>query len=318
MYLTSQITGVPSRHEFLLNFPVMCYDLTTMKRKLGFLFFILAFFALVVGGIKLLGGRAPAQGELKIDSNNPAGIFLGTTHLGQTPYEDKANSGEYTLKLVPDSTAAPISSWQGNIQVAPGLLTYVNADLGDSDFTTAVDVLSLEKVTSKVSEIAVTTNPDGATVALDGETRGVTPVSLAQVAAGDHTLAVSSPGFITRTIRLKTTVGYRLNADIKLALSPEGGMASPSAQTTLPAPTGGTSATSSSSTNPAKPYAVIKDTPTGFLRVRMEPSTNATEAARVNPGDKFPILDTQDGWYKISYDGTNDGWISAQYADKVE
>lgn len=297
----------------------MCYDLTTMRRKLGFLFFILAIFALIIVGIKILGNREPAQGELKIDSNDPAGIFLGTTHLGQTPYEDKVNAGEYTLKLVPDSTAATLSSWQGNIQIVSGLLTYVNADLGDSDFTTAVDVLSLEKVTSKVSEIAVTTNPDGATVALDGETRGVTPVSLSQVAAGDHTLAVSSPGFITRTIRLKTTEGYRLNADIKLALSPEGGVASQSAQTITPTTTGSSAPSASSSASTlTKPYAVIKDTPTGYLRVRMDPSTNATEAARVNPGDKFSILDTQDGWYKISYDGKNDGWISGQYADKVE
>lgn len=297
----------------------MCYDLLAMKRKFGFILFLFAFLALIVGGVKLLGNRTPAQGELKVDSNNPAGIFLGTTHLGQTPYDDKVNAGEYTLKLVPDSTAVQLSSWQGNIEVSSGLLTYVNADLGDSDFTTAVDVLSLEKITSKNSEIAITTNPDGATVALDGEVKGVTPVSLSQIAAGDHALSVSSPGFLTRTIRVKTTSGYKLVADIKLALSPEGGVASESAKTTAaPKPTAGVSATASSSATPAKPYAVVKDTPTGFLRVRMEPSTNATESAKVNPGDKFTILDTQDGWYKINYDGTNTGWISAQYAGKVE
>ena len=266
-----------------------------------------------------MGNRTPAEGELKIESSSTAGIFLGTEHLGLTPYDDKINSGEYTLKLVPDSSAAQLSSWQGNIEIRPGLLTYVNADLGDSDFTTAVDVLSLEKITSQNSEITVITNPDGATVTVDGQTQGVTPVSLSKITPGDHTLAVTSPGFFTRTINIKTTAGYRVDADIKLALSPEVGVASPSAQTSAsPSAAVGKSPSASPSANPGKPYAVIKDTPTGFLRVRMEPTTSATEAARVNPGDKFTILDTRDDWYKINYDGTNTGWISGQYAEKVE
>jgi uncharacterized protein YgiM (DUF1202 family) len=50
----------------------------------------------------------------------------------------------------------------------------------------------------------------------------------------------------------------------------------------------------------------------------MEPSTSATEAARINPGDKFTILDTQNGWYQIRYDATNTGWVSGTYVDKVE
>lgn len=290
-----------------------------MKRKVGFLIVLLALFLLTVGGVRVLGGGTPKQGQLKVDSNNPAGIFLGTNHIGRTPYEEKTNSGEYTIKLVPESTVNPVVSWQGNIEVFPNLLTYVNADLGESEFATAVYTLWLEKITSNASEIAVTTSPDGATVALDGETKGVTPVSLSNVTAGDHTLAVSSPGFLARSIRAKTTAGYRLNANIKLALSPDGAEATVSAQaagTTPASPSGSTAGQSSA--NPTKPYVVIKDTPTGFLRVRMEPTSAATEAAKVNPGDKFSILDSQNGWYKINYDGSNSGWISGQYADKVE
>lgn len=289
-----------------------------MKRKFGFLIILLAVFLLVVGVLKIMSGRPTKKGQLKVDSNTSAGVFLGTTHVGRTPYDEKTDSGEYTIKLVPESSVSQLASWQGNIEVFPNLLTYVSADLGDSDFTTAVYTLWLEKITSNASEIAVTTNPDGATVALDGEIKGVTPVSLSAVAAGDHTLAVSSPGFLTRTIRIKTTAGYRLNANIKLALSPGGAEASGSGQLSGKAATPSGTIANPTGTNPAKPYAVIKDTPTGFLRVRMEPSSSATEAAKVNPGDKFSILDTQNGWYKISYDGTNDGWISGQYADKVE
>jgi uncharacterized protein YgiM (DUF1202 family) len=38
----------------------------------------------------------------------------------------------------------------------------------------------------------------------------------------------------------------------------------------------------------------------------------------VNPGEKYSILDSQNGWYEINFDGTNTGWVSGQYATKVE
>lgn len=293
-----------------------------MRRKIGFLLGLVVVFGLVISVMKILGGRSAKQGVLKVESNTTASIFLGTNHLGRTPFEEKTAAGEYTIKLVPESTATALSSWQGNIKIQPSLLTYVSADLAESDFTTAVNILWLEKITSKLSEISVTTNPDGGTVAIDGETRGVTPVTLPNITIGDHSLTVSSPGFLTRTLRVRTTAGYRLNAIVKLALAGQPIFeATPTGQASIsptPKPTGTKTATSSATPNPPKPYAIIQDTPTGFLRVRLEPSTGATEAARVNPGDKFTILDSQSGWYKISYDGTNTGWISGQYAEKVE
>jgi hypothetical protein len=160
-------------------------------------------------------------------------------------------------------------------------------------------------------------------------TRGVTPLSLSDIAPGDHAVSVTSVGFLTRSLKIKTTPGYRLIANLKLALS--GATPQPEASPTeTPAPSGKTTPTpkltpskaaSGSATqtgDPAKPFVVIKDTPTGFLRVRMEPSTGASEAGRVNPGEKYSILDSQSGWYEIKYDGKNTGWVSGQYTDKVE
>jgi uncharacterized protein YgiM (DUF1202 family) len=50
----------------------------------------------------------------------------------------------------------------------------------------------------------------------------------------------------------------------------------------------------------------------------MEPSTVATEAAKVNPGEMYPLLDEESGWYKIEYQKDEEGWISGQYAEKYE
>lgn len=292
-----------------------------MKRKVLFLVGLLGLVIFTAGIIRYLTNRGPKQGELRVDSEPQATVFLDDKNIGKTPYRDKVNTGDYTIKLVPDSTTTQLTTWQGKVSVGQNLLTYVNANISDSDLTTAVDVIWLEKITSRGSEFSVTTSPDGATLVVDDAVKGVTPLSLQDITPGDHRVSINNNGFLSRSLKIKTTAGYRLIANLKLALSPGGPAptASPTASIT-PAPTGKKSATTSASQvpDPAKPFVVIKDTPTGFLRVRMDPSTGATEAARVNPGEKYTIVDSQNGWYQIKYDGTNSGWVSGQYAQKVE
>jgi hypothetical protein len=306
-----------------------------MKRKLVFLLILLGIIGVAVGTVKFIRGRASKQGVLKINSIPSTSIFLDTKHIGSSPFEDKENEGEYTVKLVPD-TGSNIASWQGKVKVAANLLTYINADLGDSEFSSSIDVLWLERISSKQSEISVTTNPDGAAIVLDGEQKGMSPISLSDINPGDHTLEISSAGFAPKTVKVKTTSGYRLVASLKLALAPGGSIAPEASPSMTPeltpsestsgarikaSPTPKITPTPTASTDqntPDKPYVVIKDTPTGFLRVRFEPSTSASEAAQIKPGEKYSLLDTQNGWYQIKYDGTNTGWISGQYATKVE
>ncbi|MBI5621034.1 PEGA domain-containing protein [Candidatus Gottesmanbacteria bacterium] len=303
------------------------------KQKLGVLIGILALVGLVVWGIKSIGGGGSKESVLKVASNPVASVFLDNKHVGRTPVETNVASGEYSLRLVPESSTQTLASWQGNVRIAPDILTYVNAGLGESEFTTTVETMWLEKISSKLAEVSITTNPDGATVSLDGETKGISPISVPNVSAGDHSLAIASPGFLSKNTKLKTTAGYKLNAVIKLALnsaSPPEASPSPIITDELGAsaskPSGKTTPTPTkavSSSDPAKPFVTIKDTPTGFLRVRMEPTTGATEAAQVKPGEKFTIQDSQEDakgttWYEIKYDGKNSGWISGTYATKTE
>lgn len=297
-----------------------------MKRKAVF-FVILLIILLVIGGIiKLITSRSPKEGELRVESTPTVSIFLDNKHIGRTPYKEKVQAGEYTIRLVSESTTGDVAPYQEKISVGANLLTYVNAVLSESELSSAVDILWLEKGVSSKPELSVITNPDGASVVVDDMTKGMTPITLQDLPAGDHTLTVTSPGFLTRTMKIKLTAGYKLIASMKLALSATGAAdtatASPSAIDTTPTPTlkaGTKTATGSATTQtPAKPYVVIKDTPTGFLRVRMEPSTSATEAGRVNPGEKYHLFDEQSSWYQIAFDGTNKGWISGQYAEKVQ
>lgn len=293
-----------------------------MKRKFGFLLIFIVVILIIFGVVKLLGARAPKEGELRVDATPTVSVFLDNKHIGRTPLREKVTAGEYTIRLVAESTTGEVAPWQAKISVGANLLTYINAVLSESELSSAVDVLWLEKSIAGKPELSVITNPDGASVVLDDVTKGITPLTVSDVTAGDHSLTVTSPGFLTRTMKVKLTAGYKLISSMKLALS-AGGMPQPEATPatgilTTPSPTLKPGTTATSSATPQKPYVTIKDTPTGFLRVRLEPSTSATEAGRVNPGEKYHLFNQQTGWYQISYDGTNKGWVSAQYADKVE
>lgn len=294
-----------------------------MKRKVVFFLVIIGILLIIGGVIKLLATRAPREGELRVDASPTVSVFLDNKHIGRTPLREKVTAGEYTIRLVADSTTETVAPWQAKISVGANLLTFVNAVLSDSELSSAVDVLWLEKSVVGKPELSVVTNPDGASVVLDDVTKGITPLTISDMTAGDHTLTVTSPGFLTRTMKVKLTSGYKLIASMKLALSATGSQpvdpsTASSSATTVPSLTPTPGGTASSSATPQKPYVTIKDTPTGFLRVRLEPSTSSTEAARVNPGEKYHMFNAQTGWYQISYDGTNKGWISSQYADKTE
>jgi uncharacterized protein YgiM (DUF1202 family) len=294
-----------------------------MRRKVFFLIALVGLVVAVAAFVRYVSTRGPKTGELRVDSVSTVSVFLNDKNVGTSPYREKIDAGNYTLKLVPQAASDQLISWEGKITVGQNLLSYVNANLSQSELTTAVDIVWLEKITSKQSELSITTNPDGATVLIDDAVRGVTPITLQDISSGDHSVSVTSTGFQTRTLTIRTTPGYKLIANLKLALTsgstlPETTPAATASATVAPAKTKTATQSAVQPTEPTKPYVIIKDTPTGFLRVRMEPATTATEAGRVNPGEKYSIVDSQNGWYEINYDSTNTGWVSGQYTEKVE
>ncbi|MFH0749979.1 MAG: PEGA domain-containing protein [Candidatus Gottesmanbacteria bacterium] len=306
-----------------------------MKQKIFFLIGTLLFVAIIIAVVKMVSGKSSKQGDLRVESNPVASVFLDNKHIGRTPIGEnsyKVDPGEYTLKIVPESGTTQFASWQGKITIGPNLLTYVKADISESELSTAVDVLWLERISGKKAEVSVTTMPDSATVMLDDETKGMTPIIIPDVATGNHTITVTSQGFLTRTMKVQLTAGFRLVAALKLALTSVSSVppeSSPSGVTTIktatpsgtikPTPTGSTS----SLIDPERPYALIKDTPTGYLNVRVGPAKTATKTAEVKPGEKYSYDKTKSDsantvWYEIKKDGVVLGWISGQYVENVE
>ena len=73
---------------------------------------------------------------------------------------------------------------------------------------------------------------------------------------------------------------------------------------------------SSPSANISNQTITIQETPTGFLRVRKEPTVSSEEIGRVNPGETFTLIEEKTGWYKIELKDKQEGWVSSQYAKK--
>jgi hypothetical protein len=253
--------------------------------------------------------RTPTVSGLKITAQPQVNIFLDDKLVGKTPFENKYASGEYTLKLIPiEDQSFPVSSWQGKIKLNPSVLTFVNRDLGQSELRSGGEILTLDKIPLNETQLNVFSHPDAAKIIIDGIEKGITPLVLDDLEEGEHDVAVTSLGFIGRTQRVQLTSGYKLTVDFQLALS--------ESQEASPSPT--IQPESVSEVQIKRPYIVIKETETGFLRVRSGPSKTSTETAQVNPGTKYPFLEEKEGWYKIIYQEGKEGWISSRYADKKE
>lgn len=264
--------------------------------------------AIGFGVFSYFQSKKPNAG-LRVESTPTSLVYVDNVQLGQAPLEKIFTPGEVTLKLIPTSTSLSLTSYQTKVRLTANTYTVVKRDFSDSDLTSSGEVVNLEPQSGKLASLAViTSSPDSASVTLDGQPQGFSPLLIPSIPAGDHQINVSAPGFTTRTVSAKAVLGYKLNVNVKLA----------SLSTPSPSPSSTPEATASATLK--KPYVEIKDTPTGFLRVRQEPKTSAKEIGRVKPGEKYPLLEKIPSWYliKVDLNATSSGWISSQYADKFE
>jgi len=150
--------------------------------------------------------------------------------------------------------------------------------------------------------------PDGAQVSLDSQTRGRTPIKITDLETKEYHLEVAADGYQKRDFVVKAVSGYLLTAEVKLAAQP----GNVEGVTTPEVP--------EEPTEETVEKVKILTTPTGFLRVRQEPTTQSVELGQVVPGEEYILLaiDEKSGWFKIEYETDKEGWVTNQYARKVE
>lgn len=298
--------------------------------KRWFLVFFLILFLVFVGLLVKKIFFSQSLGAISVYVSPSSKVFIDDIEYGEAgedkPYSnDKLSLGEHKIKLVPlDSQLNP---WEGKINLFPGTLTVIRRRIGESESDSEGEIIWLEKIDTKdKAGLTVVSLPDQAVVKINQEPKGFTPLFLEGLTPGSYKLTVALPGYKEREVSAKLVAGYKLIVNVQLAKEIEGiEEASPSGElitsitpteaseekaTPTPTPTTKT---------PAKPYVRIKETPTGWLRVRSKPSTSGEELTKVSPGETFPYLkEEENGWYKIEYEEGKEGWVSGVYVDLIE
>lgn len=272
------------------------------------LFLLLGIGTIILLILFLVGYFKPPKAGILVDANRSSLVFIDGQQVGRTRYEGTYAAGEASIKLVPESFEKPIPAYEVKVDLTPGVRTIVQRDFGETEELSGGAIISFERTVVGEVGVAIVSTPDTAQVAVDGQVRGFTPFKTETVSEDEHTITISLSGYSEKTLKVRTYKGYKLIAAFKLVPEKLGGVATASPS---PSPTPETE---------EKKFGVeILDTPTGFLRVRKEPSSIAEEVGQVSPLGIYWFLeqDLVTGWFKIEYAEGQQGWISSQYSKKV-
>lgn len=312
-----------------------------MKKKLLFLVILFVGFILfTIASVFLL--KKDHDPELKIISSPNAVVTVDGKTIGKTPIDGyTVPAGEHMVTLKAEGSNV---LWQGKIQAFNNSKTYIDRELGTSEITSSGVVFwvhkksksALQKVlptsrqdqTKNTGIIEIATDPIGTIIYLDNDEKGIAPLVMENVPIGEHEISAYSPGFIRRSQKIKVEAGYIVSGEIKLAIDKnyqkveEPKISTDSAMLSgTPVVSGGPTVIPSGKVTPTlKPgmkSVKIKETPTGFLRVRASASTGGTEVGRVSPGDTFVIIMEENGWIQIEYETGKQGWVSGQYVERL-
>lgn len=242
-----------------------------------------------------LGACGVDKSGVEIVSEPIAKVYINGKESGTTPYKNNTlKPGEIEIKL--DDRFG--NYWERKIKLENNVTSVINWSFDgvkDSGY-----ILSMEK-TGKDGSILVNSNPGGAMIYVEGELRTNTPAKIENIGEGDKKLTVSFPGYKNLNLIIKVVKGYQLIVDTKL--EKEERVESVYSISPIPARQLG-------------PKIKIKDTETGWLRVRSGANNVGTELGRALPGEIYELIGDENGWYQIKFADKN-GWVSAKYAEKI-
>jgi hypothetical protein len=264
---------------------------------------IFAIVIVVILGLFLIGYFRPKGAGIFIDTIPISDVYINDSLVGTTPYEAIRNPGEITVKIVPKNTE--LISYETKVSLVSNIRTVIKREFAQTEEESSGEIDSFEKVGGKEASVSIVSIPDASQISINGQVRGFAPYKINSIMPGEHVLVISASGYSERSLTINAYRGYKLTVVVKLAA----GNALP---TPVPTPS------SEEILNITK--IEILETPNNFLRVRIEPSADAKEVARVTSGSSYPLVeeDTKSGWFKIEYEKGKQGWVSNEYSKKVE
>jgi len=254
-----------------------------------------------------LGGcsLSPKRSAIEINSYPVAKVYLDDKEVGMTPYKNKnLKPGEVEVKLVTND-----NNWSRKIKLQNNINTVVDWEFGKSNENSGGYILYLEKTgDKKKAGLMVMSDPSGATLSVDNEIKGFTPMKISNVGEGDRHLSITYPGHKNTDVFVKAVKEYQLVLEVILAKETVEIVDQIETKTEIQI--------ENQDLLEQLPKVKIKETETGWLKVREASSSASKEIQRVNPGEVFDML-LQDGdWTKIDLGGNKIGWVSSKYVEK--
>lgn len=229
---------------------------------------------------------------LKITTLPEATVFINDQEVGKTPFSNENLSAQqYKVRLSSDS-----GSWEGLVQLFGGTVAIINREIAPSIASSSGEILML----SQGQGVVVASTPNGSEVEIDGKSYGITPLTVSNLEPGEHTFLVSHNGYLKRNIKATLPANLLLRIDIDLAINDnlvEQKITAPATLNTV--------------------SLLVKQTPTGFLRVRSKPSTQSSEVGRVSAGERLTLVEELSGWMKVKLASGVEGYIASNYVQKT-
>jgi hypothetical protein len=281
-----------------------------MKRTFFIIFpsLILALILFLI--YQLFFNKNTGKGALQVTASPESKLYLNGKFIGQTPFPKSEGqnifaSGDYSLRIIPNDTN--YQAYEEKITITRSTLTVVDRKFGESGVGEGSVISLVPLPNQKEIQLLVLSFPEKASVFVDSNMVGTTPLLLKDLTQSDHKLKIKADGYREKLIPIRTPEGYKLQVvaylGIDTDIAPTPTIASPSA---TPTPTG------------IAKKIIIRKTPTGYLRVHVDATISGAEIGRVSPGEVYTVVDEKKDWFAITLSDGKTGWISSDYAKVQE
>ena len=278
--------------------------------------------ALLLSGCSLPGKKAGLI--LTVMNSEPAEIYIAGKKVGEAPLQkNDIKPGTYDVRIVPLDTAK--QPYETKLVFNGGVTTRMNWNIGPTVEESSGEVFESKSASGKdKSQLSIVTIPDTAIVRVDGQSRGLSPLSL-DVEAGTRDIQVSAPGYFERRVTPTIPKGMLSQITVKLAInrenlapmatplpavpsSPEATGSATSSATTKPTPkptpksTTTTPSASSSATAKASPTATPRATPRTSPTPTARPATSSGSVRGTGTTIATPNIEIQEtptGWLRV-------------------
>jgi hypothetical protein len=155
--------------------------------------------------------QSPVYGDLQVQSVPPgAAVYVnenyqGITYPGDPVYVTQLAPGTYNVRLVMQD----YQSFTQTIVVLPGITGQIIAPMAPE----------LSPVPDTTGQLIVSSTPSGAGIYLDNKYSGVTPIVLANIPAGSHTVVLRQAGYAEWTSAVTVTGGSYTEISVTLVPS---------------------------------------------------------------------------------------------------